>query len=791
MKRIFTFLFFIFLCIQVFAKTLANSDPDLAYIPNQGSNNVSVINTSTNAVVATIIVGNGPQGISVSNVSNYVYVTNRFDNTVSVISSITNTVVATIPVGSNPVGVAVTPNGSRIYVANYESKSISVINSVTNSVVKTISVGNNPLGVSTSPDGSRVYVANISDNTLMVINTLTNTVSATIAVNNFPYGITVSPDGNRIYITNWNGSTVSIINSNTYSIIAIVDIGFSPNCIYISPDGSRVYVSNFIENKVSVLNTVNNTVVATVAVGILPYGGSVSSDGSVVYVANFNGNTVSVINTTTNTLIVTVSVGINPTAFGNFIKAGTNCTNAPPPTFSALPLTSFINCPATPAFTTPTAKDYNSIAIIPIFTDKILAGICAANYSITRTWTATDGCGKSSTASQTINVQGVSLPTIAPLPAEKTIDCPLSPEFTQAVASDDCGSVNLKYVDVTIPGLTTNAYTITRTWTAKDGCDNSATASQIIYVRDMEQPIITQDGSFLIASLGKTYQWYSGERIINGETNPTFFPLTFGDYKVKVINAAGCSRFSEFIHSDTDFETNCPQIHKNFGAKCDDGDAQTINDHVRSDCNCRGDYFSNAIQTKCPNDMTVVSTSIYGTVIDWNDRDMFTPVSGFCNLPDKNISVKQTSGYYSGYPFPIKSVTYISYVATDACGNKSSCSFYIRTTDFASATEEPLALSIKPGKNKVSTGEIFTLHQNIPNPFDNLTTIGFDLPSDENAQLTFVNLAGQIVFVKKINGTIGYNEVSINKSELKTSGILFYRLDTKDNSSTKRMIIID
>ena len=57
MKRTFTFHFFIFFCIQVFAKTLANSDPDLAYIPNQGSNNVSVINTSTNAVVATISVG--------------------------------------------------------------------------------------------------------------------------------------------------------------------------------------------------------------------------------------------------------------------------------------------------------------------------------------------------------------------------------------------------------------------------------------------------------------------------------------------------------------------------------------------------------------------------------------------------------------------------------------------------------------------------------------------------------------------------------------------------------------
>jgi len=40
-------------------------------------------------------------------------------NTVSVINTATNTVTATIPVGINsfPSGVAVTPNGSKVYVA--------------------------------------------------------------------------------------------------------------------------------------------------------------------------------------------------------------------------------------------------------------------------------------------------------------------------------------------------------------------------------------------------------------------------------------------------------------------------------------------------------------------------------------------------------------------------------------------------------------------------------------------------------------------------------------------------
>src|SRR5215510_8188845 len=63
------------------------------------------------------------------------YVTNFGDNTVSVIDSTTNTVTATIPVGSNPVGVAVTPNGASAYVANGTSNDVSVLATASNTVV--------------------------------------------------------------------------------------------------------------------------------------------------------------------------------------------------------------------------------------------------------------------------------------------------------------------------------------------------------------------------------------------------------------------------------------------------------------------------------------------------------------------------------------------------------------------------------------------------------------------------------------------------------------------------------
>src|SRR5262249_2472268 len=69
---------------------------------NFASNTVSVIDTATNKVTATIAVDNGPVGVAVHPAGTRVYVVNSGSDTVSVIDTATNTVTATIPVGLNP-----------------------------------------------------------------------------------------------------------------------------------------------------------------------------------------------------------------------------------------------------------------------------------------------------------------------------------------------------------------------------------------------------------------------------------------------------------------------------------------------------------------------------------------------------------------------------------------------------------------------------------------------------------------------------------------------------------------
>jgi YVTN family beta-propeller protein len=333
----------------------------LAYISNADSNTVSVVDTSTNTVVATVTVGNSPFGVAVNPGGTRAYVANAFSSDISVIDTSTNTVIATVALDNTPYGVALTPDGAHAYVTNPVSNSVSVIDTATNTVVATVAVGNIPYGVAITPDGTRVYITNDQADSVSVIDTSTNTVVATVAVGTFPYGVAVTPDGSRAYIVNEFSSDVSVLDTTTNTIVATVAVGNAPYGVAITPDGTRAYVADFFDNTVSVIDTSTNTVVATVTVGSAPYGVAITPDGTRAYVANSLSNDASVIDTSTNTVIDTVAVGNDPRPLGSFVGA-VPC-GGPTPTPSATPTatptpTPTVTPTATPSVTptaTPTA----------------------------------------------------------------------------------------------------------------------------------------------------------------------------------------------------------------------------------------------------------------------------------------------------------------------------------------------------------------------------------------------------------------------------------------------------
>jgi len=86
-------------------------------------------------------------GIALNPDGSRLYTASLSSNAVSVIDTASNLVVATISVGAAPMGVAVTPNGTRVYVTNTQSSSVSVIDTATDTVIHSVAVGSFPLSL--------------------------------------------------------------------------------------------------------------------------------------------------------------------------------------------------------------------------------------------------------------------------------------------------------------------------------------------------------------------------------------------------------------------------------------------------------------------------------------------------------------------------------------------------------------------------------------------------------------------------------------------------------------------
>ena len=118
---------------------------------------------------------------------------NNGDSTVSVIDTTSQKIVAQLNAGADMTGVNYALNGSKAYVISRGDSTVYVFNMQTFGMVARLKLGTNLAleTASTTADGTKIYLASSSNDSVYVIDARTDQVKQITDVGRYPWGVSI------------------------------------------------------------------------------------------------------------------------------------------------------------------------------------------------------------------------------------------------------------------------------------------------------------------------------------------------------------------------------------------------------------------------------------------------------------------------------------------------------------------------------------------------------------------------------------------------------------------------
>jgi YVTN family beta-propeller protein len=291
-------------------------DRPLIYVPNFGSNTVSIIDPRTYRVIRTVPVAKGPQHVVPAWDLRTLWVSDNTGDTLTPINPVTGTFGKPVRV-DDPYNLYFTPNGRFAVVMAETRREIVFRDPHTMAVKHVLPVGCGGVNhADFSPDGRYFIVTCEFSGDLLKIDTARQRIIGRLHLPGkaMPQDIKVSPDGLTWYVADMQTSGLWVLDGDRFVVTTFIPTGDGAHGLYPSRDSRYLYVSNRGEGTISVLSFATRAVVAKWKIPgrASPDMGGVSADGKVLWLSGRYHREVYAINTANGHLIARIRVGAEP-----------------------------------------------------------------------------------------------------------------------------------------------------------------------------------------------------------------------------------------------------------------------------------------------------------------------------------------------------------------------------------------------------------------------------------------------------------------------------------------------
>lgn len=283
-----------------------------AYVANFKDNTISVIDTGTAAIVATIPVAAGPHGMVATPDQGVVFVSGDGSAEVDAIDTRGDRVIERMTVGKTPHGLAMMPRGNLMLVAVYGEDRVAFVDTATRKEIGSVAVAR-PHTIAIRPDGKTAYVSSQQPGAfaLVVIDVEARTVARRLPLDKAPRDIEFAHDGRALYFTIAGANAVSVLDPASDKVVAEIPTGASPHIASFFRGMSAGTVVVQGPGELQLFDPATNAPLRAIAVGKQPHWMASADDGKRIYVTNEGSDDVTVVDPGSGTTR-TIAVGHGP-----------------------------------------------------------------------------------------------------------------------------------------------------------------------------------------------------------------------------------------------------------------------------------------------------------------------------------------------------------------------------------------------------------------------------------------------------------------------------------------------
>jgi YVTN family beta-propeller protein len=277
-----------------------NSTGATAYVTNQGSQTLSIVDVATGAQLAQLRLDRssastpaGAPGVRDGALAAHDTVDGA-ERPLKVDRSAGSSVQASsVPFSGNPFAVTVSPDDGKVYVGIVTSNVVHVVDPSIPAVVRTITLGGvAPTYFAWSPDGTRLYVNSTTSGVITEIDATTDVVLRTFSTGGRPQGMAVSRDGAELYVADENRQMLDVWQLSNVTRIASTPLAAGGLELQLTPNNAQLWISLKTTGRVAIIDRASRQILQTVTTTGRPRQIAFDRYGTTAVVANDQANVI-------------------------------------------------------------------------------------------------------------------------------------------------------------------------------------------------------------------------------------------------------------------------------------------------------------------------------------------------------------------------------------------------------------------------------------------------------------------------------------------------------------------